>query len=115
MQERDRQIVQDKIQLKATRAKSANARERKFNEIKEKNHAMMALGVDDIANGRAAHRPVQRPTAASKASSVSTEQVHQAARHRASGAAHGRSVAGGGYDLKNVGRAIPAWIRPVVT
>lgn len=52
------------------------------------------------------------PTKLYERNKITHEQLDATEIRRNSKSAHERNVAYGGYDLKFVGRAIPAWTRP---
>ena len=54
------------------------------------------------------------PTKASEGHRLTVEELDEMEHRRVAGPAHTARVAGGGYDLKFCGKAVPAWVRPEV-
>ena len=105
--ERDLQLAKKRLESKETKQQKDAARELRFKEMQRK------LTEKTAALPRSKSQLLAQ-TAASRGQQLSIEALDLMEHRRAHSGAHAAPVAGGGYDLKFVGRAIPAWVRPEI-
>lgn len=96
----------------------AKERHLKIQETKESKNSrfdrQMELGKQASLSvvGEHVESKLHAATRASNSHRMTSEELDAAEIQRQKKSAHERKVAYGGYDLKFVGRAIPAWTRP---
>jgi len=102
----DREIAEKKRRLREERERVEQGRELKFREQLQKQQERTAQKPRDPSH-------VLAPTTASRANQLSPEELDEREHRRANGGAHSASVAYGGYDLHQGGRAVPSWCRGI--